>query len=248
MLFFKRHLEVVLLYLLLYSDLEEEEQLKAFLMIVPDEEGEIDYEVLNKRYLIVDWEYKFYHTDRYGKPHDYYKIFRADKMIFRRIKKNGFLGVGISMITRMLALRLIAEFESKAVFDLLRFIQQQIDESGSHDGTLAIPEQTATDGDKDWKPKNAKDDKVTKEFKFIKEQIKDYKAVRHRYSKPMIQPEPEGSTEGYPLVSVEVLRFDTSAGNPVKEILLKLNLPDHRSILTDSKEYVKMVMEVPDSS
>ncbi|GJX14060.1 hypothetical protein Tco_0205818 [Tanacetum coccineum] len=30
-------------------------------------------------------------------------------------------------------------------------------------------------------------------------------------------------------------RFDTSAGNPVKEILLKLNLPDHRSILTDSK-------------
>nr|GEW50569.1 retrovirus-related Pol polyprotein from transposon TNT 1-94 [Tanacetum cinerariifolium] len=30
-------------------------------------------------------------------------------------------------------------------------------------------------------------------------------------------------------------RFDTSAGNPVKEILLNLNLPDHRSILTDSK-------------
>ncbi|GKB21036.1 hypothetical protein Tco_0854959 [Tanacetum coccineum] len=38
-------------------------------------------------------------------------------------------------------------------------------------------------------------------------------------------------------------RFDTSAGNPVKEILLKLYLPDHRSILTDSKENVKMVME-----
>ncbi|GJU90366.1 hypothetical protein Tco_1302789 [Tanacetum coccineum] len=28
-------------------------------------------------------------------------------------------------------------------------------------------------------------------------------------------------------------RFNTLAGNPVKEILLKLNLPDHRSILTD---------------
>ncbi|GJW88317.1 hypothetical protein Tco_0163657 [Tanacetum coccineum] len=104
----------------------------------------------------------------------------------------------------------------------------------------------------------------------------------------MIQPEPEGSTQGYPLVSVEVLshgpsdaklnppqplkvsqqtlvsflteithisinfltpkhlsdiihnedgnlahgRFDTSAENPIKEILLKLNLPDHR-ILKD---------------
>ncbi|GJX27526.1 hypothetical protein Tco_0233822 [Tanacetum coccineum] len=34
-----------------------------------------------------------------------------------------------------------------------------------------------------------------------------YKAVRHRYSNPMIQPEPEGSTQGYLLVSVEVLRF-----------------------------------------
>ncbi|GJW62622.1 hypothetical protein Tco_0111957 [Tanacetum coccineum] len=57
-----------------------------------------------------------------------------------------------------------------------------------------------------------------------------YKVVRHRYSNPMIQPELEGSTQGYPLVSVEVLRFYTSAGNPVKEILLKLNLPDHRKL------------------
>ncbi|GJY53600.1 hypothetical protein Tco_0445264 [Tanacetum coccineum] len=31
----------------------------------------------------------------------------------------------------------------------------------------------------------------------------------HRYSNPMIQPELEGSTQGYPLVSVEVLRYDT---------------------------------------
>ncbi|GJY16564.1 hypothetical protein Tco_0386986 [Tanacetum coccineum] len=67
--------------------------------------------------------------------------------------------------------------------------------------------------------------------------------MKIRYSNPMIQPEPEGSTQGYPLVSVKVLRFDTSAGNPVKKILLKLNLSDHRSILTDSKEYLKMVME-----
>ncbi|GJU45456.1 hypothetical protein Tco_1202722 [Tanacetum coccineum] len=41
-------------------------------------------------------------------------------------------------------------------------------------------------------------------------------------------------------------RFNTTAGNPVKDILLKLNLPDHRSILTDSKEYIKMDMEVID--
>ncbi|GJS29910.1 hypothetical protein Tco_0490530 [Tanacetum coccineum] len=40
-------------------------------------------------------------------------------------------------------------------------------------------------------------------------------------------------------------RFYTSAGNPVKEILLKLNLPDHRSILTDSKEIRDVVRYVP---
>nr|GEV01222.1 hypothetical protein [Tanacetum cinerariifolium] len=33
-----------------------------------------------------------------------------------------------------------------------------------------------------------------------------HKVVRYRYSNPMIQPKPEGSTQGYPLVSVEVLR------------------------------------------
>ncbi|GKC91707.1 hypothetical protein Tco_1152356, partial [Tanacetum coccineum] len=34
-------------------------------------------------------------------------------------------------------------------------------------------------------------------------------------------------------------RFETSAGNPVKDILLKLNPPDHKSILMDSKMEVK---------
>ncbi|GJU25817.1 hypothetical protein Tco_1164438 [Tanacetum coccineum] len=95
------------------------------------------------------------------------------------------------------------------------------------------------------------------------------------YGDPRIpaRPEPEGSTQGYPLVSVEVLRFNTTAGNPVKKILLKLNLSDHMSILTDLKVtptkpgrmtkpyssprfiancfyagYLKMVVEVPDSS
>ncbi|GJT72772.1 reverse transcriptase domain-containing protein [Tanacetum coccineum] len=38
-------------------------------------------------------------------------------------------------------------------------------------------------------------------------------------------------------------RFNTTAGNLVKKILLKLNLSDHMSILMDSKEYLKMVME-----
>ncbi|GKC39133.1 hypothetical protein Tco_1051517, partial [Tanacetum coccineum] len=91
--------------------------------------------------------------------------------------------------------------------------------------------------------KEAKDKEDNEELgkRFVRwTTLRGYKAVRLRFSDPMIQPEPEGSTQGYPLDSVEVLRFNTSAGNPVKKILLKLNLSDHR--------LCKMVVEVPDSS
>ncbi|GJQ91514.1 ribonuclease H-like domain-containing protein [Tanacetum coccineum] len=47
-------------------DLEEEEHLNTFLKIVPDEEGIIDFQVLEKRFPIINWELKFYHFDRYG--------------------------------------------------------------------------------------------------------------------------------------------------------------------------------------
>ncbi|GJX44758.1 hypothetical protein Tco_0261434 [Tanacetum coccineum] len=41
---------------------------------------------------------------------------------------------------------------------------------------------------------------------------------------------------------------DALIKNPVKEILLKMNLPDHRSVLTDPEVHVKMEMEIPRSS
>ncbi|GJX84642.1 hypothetical protein Tco_0335416 [Tanacetum coccineum] len=44
----------------------------------------------------------------------------------------------------MLSLRLVAGTASEDAYTLLRFIQKQIDEYGSHDGALAIPEQMDT--------------------------------------------------------------------------------------------------------
>ncbi|GJZ27755.1 hypothetical protein Tco_0572402, partial [Tanacetum coccineum] len=41
---------------------------------------------------------------------------------------------------------------------------------------------------------------------------------------------------------------NTYTVNPVKEIPLKRNLPDHRSVLTDLKDQAKMEMEIPRSS
>ncbi|GJS16134.1 hypothetical protein Tco_0410606 [Tanacetum coccineum] len=60
------------------SDVEDEENLKAFLQIIPNEDEEINYEVLDKRYLIINWESKFYHIDSHGVECIFYKIFRSD--------------------------------------------------------------------------------------------------------------------------------------------------------------------------
>ncbi|GKC64890.1 hypothetical protein Tco_1097488 [Tanacetum coccineum] len=61
------------------SDLEEDDHLKTFLKLVPDEEGIINYEVLEKRFPIINWESKFYHLDRHGAECIYYRIFRSDE-------------------------------------------------------------------------------------------------------------------------------------------------------------------------
>nr|GEW95136.1 hypothetical protein [Tanacetum cinerariifolium] len=60
------------------SDLKEKEHLKSFLQIVPDKDGEVDYEFLNKRFPIITWELKFYHLDRHGAECIYYRIFRSE--------------------------------------------------------------------------------------------------------------------------------------------------------------------------
>ncbi|GJY62559.1 hypothetical protein Tco_0463216 [Tanacetum coccineum] len=202
------------------SDLEEEEQLKAFLMIVPDEEGIIDYEVLEKRFPVINWESKFYEFDRHGAECIYYRIFRSDgsskwiktfsemvtrfdrldleelyNLVMKRFETTTLEGVDLVLwgdlrtmfdanaedklwqnqerwnlkswdlyencgvytliledgteiymlaerkypliketLERMLSLRLVAGTASEDAYTLLRFIQKQIDENGSHDG------------------------------------------------------------------------------------------------------------------
>ncbi|GKD47483.1 hypothetical protein Tco_1272128 [Tanacetum coccineum] len=162
------------------SDLEEEEHLKTFLKLVPDEEGIIDYEVLEKRFPIINWESKFYHLDRHGAECIYYRIFRSDESsrwiktfsemvkMFDRLDLEELYnlvmqrfesttpevhtltledGTEIHMLAerkypltketleRMMSLKLIAESASESAYNLLRFIQKQIDEYGSNDGS-----------------------------------------------------------------------------------------------------------------
>ncbi|GJY91632.1 hypothetical protein Tco_0506828 [Tanacetum coccineum] len=60
------------------SDHEEENQLRIFLKIVPEEEEKIDYEILGTRYPIINWESKFYDYGHFGRELIYYRVFRAD--------------------------------------------------------------------------------------------------------------------------------------------------------------------------
>nr|GEW75230.1 putative ribonuclease H-like domain-containing protein [Tanacetum cinerariifolium] len=187
-----------------------EEPGSTMVEMVPDEEREVDYEVLEKRCLIINWESKFYHLDRHGAECTYYRIFRSNgssrwiktfskmvtrfdrmdleklyNLVMQRFETTSSEGVDMVLwgdlrtmfeetadddlwknqeewilkkrrypliketLERMLALRLIVESESESVFDLLRFIQKQIDESRSHDGSekdlkeLASPKKTA---------------------------------------------------------------------------------------------------------
>nr|GEW08036.1 hypothetical protein [Tanacetum cinerariifolium] len=61
------------------SDLKEKGHLKTFQQIVPNEEGEVDYEVLDKRFPIINWESKFCHLNRHGVDCIYYIIFKSDR-------------------------------------------------------------------------------------------------------------------------------------------------------------------------
>ncbi|GJT84401.1 putative ribonuclease H-like domain-containing protein [Tanacetum coccineum] len=202
------------------SDLEEEEYLNTFLKIVPDEEGTVDYEVLEKRFPIINWESKFYHYDRHGAEGIYYRIFRSDgssrwiktfsemvtrfdrldlvelyNLVMQRFETTTPEGINLVLwgdlrtmfdtnaedklwhnqerwnlknwdfyencgvhtliledgteihmlaerkypliketLKKMMSLKLVAESASDSAYDLLRFIQKQIDESGSYDG------------------------------------------------------------------------------------------------------------------
>ncbi|GJY36538.1 hypothetical protein Tco_0421916 [Tanacetum coccineum] len=130
------------------SDLKEEDDLKSFLKIVPDKEGIIYNEVLEKRFLIINWESKFFQFDSLDLV-ELYNLVMQSWNFYENCGVHTFIledGTEIHMLAerkypliketleRMMSLKLIAESASDSAYDLLRFIQKQIDEAGSHDG------------------------------------------------------------------------------------------------------------------
>nr|GEZ70626.1 hypothetical protein [Tanacetum cinerariifolium] len=131
------------------SDLKKEELLKTFLQIVPDEEGEVNYEVLDKRFPIINWEFdKMDLEELYNLVMQRFETTSPEEEWILK-SWNCYEKCGVHTLT----------LEDDTEIYMLaerRFIQKQIDESGSHDGSekdpapcycneaLAIPEKTTT--------------------------------------------------------------------------------------------------------
>ncbi|GJR62040.1 putative ribonuclease H-like domain-containing protein [Tanacetum coccineum] len=138
------------------SDLEEEEQLKAFLMIVPDEEEIINYEVLKKSSLgrFKDHVYAnaedeiWQNQERWNlKIWDLYENYGVHTLILEDGTKIRMLAEKKYPLTketleRMFSLRLVARTASEDTYTLLIFIQKQIDEYGNIKNWL-VQKQTA---------------------------------------------------------------------------------------------------------
>ncbi|GKD89179.1 hypothetical protein Tco_1364686 [Tanacetum coccineum] len=148
------------------SDLEEEEHLKTFLKIVPDAEGEVDYEVMEKRsdgssrwiktffemvtsslgrFKINVWrKYKnelWQNQERWNlKSWDFYEncgvyiLILEDGTEIHMLAKRKY-PLTKETLERMMSLKLVTETANESAYNLLRFIQKQIDESKSHDGS-----------------------------------------------------------------------------------------------------------------
>ncbi|GJY74798.1 ribonuclease H-like domain-containing protein [Tanacetum coccineum] len=130
------------------SDLKEEEHLKTFLKIVPDEECIIDFECIYYSIFRSDGSSRWIKTfsemvTRFDRL-DLVELYNLVMQRFETTTPED--GTEIRMLVerrypltketleRMMSLKLIAESTSDSAYDLLRFIQKQIDEAGSHDG------------------------------------------------------------------------------------------------------------------
>ncbi|GKB94705.1 hypothetical protein Tco_0980842 [Tanacetum coccineum] len=116
------------------SDHEKENHLRTFLKIVPEEEEKIDYEVLGTRIDLVEIHslvmksWIFY--ENYG-----VHVLRLEDGTEINLLAEKRYPLTENTLERMMDLRLTVVSDDDTVFDLLRFIEQQIDEFGGQDGS-----------------------------------------------------------------------------------------------------------------
>ncbi|GJW60930.1 hypothetical protein Tco_0110265 [Tanacetum coccineum] len=122
------------------SDHEEENQLRTFLKIVPKKEENIGYEVLGTRMDLVDIHSLVMKRFETTPPEGidlllWVHVLRLEDSTEINMIAERRYPLTKNTLERMIDLRLIAVSDDDTVFDLLRFIEQQIDEFGGQDGS-----------------------------------------------------------------------------------------------------------------
>ncbi|GJR95117.1 hypothetical protein Tco_0267291 [Tanacetum coccineum] len=114
------------------SDHEEENHLRTCLKIVPEEEEKIDYEVLGTRMDLVEIYSLVMKRFETTPPEGIDLLLWEDGTKINMLAERRY-PLTKNTLERMMDIRLTAVSDDDTVFDLLRFIEQQIDEFGGQD-------------------------------------------------------------------------------------------------------------------
>ncbi|GJV21330.1 hypothetical protein Tco_1370350 [Tanacetum coccineum] len=95
---------------------KENEELRLHLNIAPDEEKEVDYEILDRKYPIKEWKTEWVHT----------LMTEAGLVIHMLIEKK--YPLRKKVLLQMLELKLESEEDSTMALELIRFVKKQVAE------------------------------------------------------------------------------------------------------------------------
>ncbi|GKA69792.1 hypothetical protein Tco_0775856 [Tanacetum coccineum] len=109
---------------------KDDEKLRLCLTIAPNEDKEVDYEILDKKYPIIEWRSEFLTTKPYSSG--VHTIMTDEGLVIHMLVENKYpLTKGV--LSQLLELKLETEKDSIMTLELIRFVKKQIVELESED-------------------------------------------------------------------------------------------------------------------
>ncbi|GJU78337.1 hypothetical protein Tco_1275407 [Tanacetum coccineum] len=218
---------------------KDDEELRLCLTIAPDEDKEVDYEILDKKYSIIEWRYEYLTTKpQYDETEEVEDVYL--NVVIRSNRQRGYFIIEpMAGHTRMYKNGYLRK-RRKNISSISK--KKKCHHPGLNDFVVAKVKTTLKSA---WTEKDQIDN-LLKERRLMRSLEKFvggklYEGdLRLRQKNHMILSYDVLINQSELLtMKMEILleptsnklmveRFYTLAGNPVKEILLKLNLPDHR--------------------
>ncbi|GJZ58822.1 hypothetical protein Tco_0614638 [Tanacetum coccineum] len=104
---------------------KDDEELRLCLTIVSDEDKEVDYEILDKKYPIVEWRSEYLRTKPYSSG--VHTIMTDEGIVIHLLVENKY-PLKKEVLSQLLKLKLETEEDSTIALELIRFVKKQIAE------------------------------------------------------------------------------------------------------------------------